>query len=153
MLARIILPVLLGVPLACAADSKRFVIPEFGKVADGKTINTGSIQKAVDEAAVAGGGIVDIPAGTWRRDSIFLKKGVELHLAENAVLLGSTNIEDYPKRDTRIEGHFEPWRMALVNAEELDGAASAARACWIVTASRSGRSSGSAAGRTRSAPT
>ncbi len=121
MLARIILPTLLSISLACAAGTKRFVISEFGAVADGKTINTVSIQKAIDQAAAAGGGIVDIPAGTWRSGSIFLKKDVELQLAENAVLLGSTNIEDYPKRDTRIEGHFEPWRMALVNAQELEG--------------------------------
>jgi polygalacturonase len=35
------------------------------------------------------------------------------------VLFGSDNIEDYPKINTRIEGHFEPWRMALVNAQKL----------------------------------
>jgi polygalacturonase len=107
--------------LACAQDAKRFSIPDFGAVADGKTINTAAIQKAIDQAAGAGGGVVEIPAGTFRSGSIFLKKGVELFLAENAVLLGSTNIEDYPKMETRIEGHFEPWRMALVNATQLDG--------------------------------
>ncbi|MES2657634.1 MAG: glycosyl hydrolase family 28 protein [Verrucomicrobiota bacterium] len=112
--------VLLLAPLACAAELKHFPISEFGAVADGKTINTAAIQKAIDQAAIDGGGVVEIPAGTFRSGSIFLKKGVELHLAENAVLLGSTDIEDYPKRDTRIEGHFEPWRMALVNAQEMD---------------------------------
>ncbi|MEO5916569.1 MAG: glycosyl hydrolase family 28 protein [Luteolibacter sp.] len=106
--------------LACAAELKHFPISEFGAVADGKTINTAAIQKAIDQAAGAGGGVVEIPAGTFRSGSIFLKAGVELNLAENAVLLGSTDIEDYPKRETRIEGHFEPWRMALVNAEEID---------------------------------
>ena len=106
--------------LACAQDAKHFPIPDFGAVADGKTINTAAIQKAIDQAAAAGGGVVEIPAGTWRSGSIFLKSGVDLNLAENAVLLGSTNIEDYPKRDTRIEGHFEPWRMALVNAQQMD---------------------------------
>ncbi len=106
--------------LACAQDAKRFPITDFGAVADGKTINTAAIQKAIDQAAAAGGGVVEIPAGTWRSGSIFLRSGVDLNLAENAVLLGSTNIEDYPKRDTRIEGHFEPWRMALVNAQQMD---------------------------------
>lgn len=90
-------------------------------MADGKTINTAAIQKTIDQAAENGGGVVEIPAGSFRSGSIFLKKGVELHLSENAVLLGSTDIEDYPKRDTRIEGHSEPWRMALVNAREIDG--------------------------------
>ena len=85
------------------------------------TLNTSAIQKAIDSAAAAGGGMVEIPAGTFPSGSIFLKHGVGLELAENAVLLGSTDIEDYPKRETRIEGHFEPWRMALVNAREMDG--------------------------------
>jgi polygalacturonase len=106
--------------LACAQEAKHFPISDFGAVADGKTINTAAIQKAIDQAAAAGGGVVEIPAGNWRSGSIFLKAGVDLNLAENAVLLGSTNIEDYPKRETRIEGHFEPWRMALVNAQQMD---------------------------------
>jgi polygalacturonase len=96
-----------------------FSVADFGAVADGKTINTEAIQKTID-AAAATGGVVEIPAGTFLSGSIFLKPGVELRLAKKAVLLGSKNIEDYPKRKTRIEGHFEPWRMALVNAQELE---------------------------------
>jgi alpha-L-rhamnosidase len=97
---------------------ERFAVTDFGAVADGQTVNTAAIQKAIDTAA-KGGGTVVIPAGVFCSGSIFLKPGVNLHLAEGAVLLGSTNIEDYPKRLTRIEGHFEPWRMALVNAQGL----------------------------------
>lgn len=110
---------LLALPvIATAAD---LVITDHGAVADGVTLNTAAIQSAIDAAQSAGGGRVVIPAGTFRSGSIFLKPGVELHLAEGAVLLGSNNIEDYPKRETRIEGHFEPWRMALVNAEKIEG--------------------------------
>jgi polygalacturonase len=99
---------------------KRYVISDFGAVGDATTLNTTAIQKAIDTAAAAGGGVVEVPKGTFRSGSIFLKNGIELHLADGAVLLGSANIEDYPKRETRIEGHFEPWRMALVNAQQLD---------------------------------
>ncbi len=115
------------VPLVAAADAaaaapaaKRFVVSAFGAVADGVTLNTAAIQKAIDAAGAAGGGVVEIPAGKFRSGSIFLKAGVELFLGEGAVLLGSKQIEDYPKRETRIEGHFEPWRMALVNAQQMD---------------------------------
>lgn len=113
--------ILLATTLACAAELKRFPITGYGAVPDGTTLNTAAIQKAIDEAAAGGGGVVEIPAGNFRSGSIFLKKGVELNLAENAVLLGSNQIEDYPKVETRIEGHFEPWRMALVNASGLEG--------------------------------
>ena len=104
-------------PLCQAAD--HFPITGFGAVADGKTLNTEAIQKAIDGAAEKGG-VVVIPKGTFLSGSIFLKPGVELHLEKDAVLLGSNRIEDYPKRETRIEGHFEPWRMALLNAQGMD---------------------------------
>lgn len=103
------------------AAEKRFAISDFGAVGDTTTLNTTAIQKAIDAAAAAGGGVVEIPKGTFLSGAIFLKQGVGLHLAQGAVLLGSTNIEDYPKRETRIEGHFEPWRLALVNAQQLTG--------------------------------
>lgn len=103
------------------AAGKRVAVTEFGAVGDGKTLNTLAIQKAIDTTEAGGGGVVELPKGTFRSGSIFLRKGVELWLAEGAVLLGSTDIADYPKRETRIEGHFEPWRMALVNAQGLAG--------------------------------
>ena len=107
-------------PVPAGMAAKPFAITAYGAVADGKTLNTAAIQQAIDAAAAAGGGVVRIPAGTFRSGAIFLKKDVELYLDEGAVLLGSNQIEDYPKRETRIEGHFEPWRMALVNAQQLD---------------------------------
>ena len=105
---------------APAAGGRHFLVTDFGAVGDVTTLNTVAIQGTIEAAAAAGGGVVEIPPGTFRSGSIFLRAGVELHLAAGAVLLGSTNIEDYPKRETRIEGHFEPWRMALVNAQHLE---------------------------------
>ena len=106
-------------PLAHAGA--RFPITDFGAVADGTTLNTEAIAKAIDAAAAApNGGEVVIPAGRFLSGSIFLKSGVSLHLEKKAVLLGSNRIEDYPKRKTRIEGHFPEWRMALVNVQEMD---------------------------------
>lgn len=105
--------------LPAGAAEEKFRITDFGAVADGRTLNTAAIQNAID-AAAGQGGVVGIPEGTFLSGSIFLKPNVELHLDKGAVLLGSNRIEDYPKRETRIEGHFEPWRMALVNAQGMD---------------------------------
>ncbi len=99
---------------------ERYLITDFGAVAGGTVLTTVAIQTAIDNAAAKGGGTVVVPAGIFRSGSIFLKPGVGLHLAKGAVLRGSANIEDYPKRMTRIEGHFEPWRMALVNAQGIE---------------------------------
>jgi polygalacturonase len=105
---------------ATPSTLKHYVITDYGAVADGTTLNTAAIQKAIDTATAAGGGVLEIPKGTFLSGAIFLKKGVELYLDEGAVLLGSQNIEDYPKQMTRIEGHSEPWRLALVNISNMD---------------------------------
>src|SRR5438067_1134778 len=102
------------------AEPKRFDISEHGAVGDGKTLNTKAIQSAIDQCAGSGGGTLVVPKGEFLSGALFLKPGVNVELLEGAVLKGSTNIEDYPKANTRIEGHFEPWRAALLNADKAD---------------------------------
>ncbi|HET7536908.1 MAG TPA: glycosyl hydrolase family 28-related protein, partial [Candidatus Didemnitutus sp.] len=121
MLRRLFLRLCAPCSLLAASHAADFSVTDFGAKADDSALDTAGIQAAIDHAAQNGGGRVVLPKGTFRSGSIFLKAGVELHLEEGAVLLGSNNIEDYPKRETRIEGHFEPWRMALVNAQQIDG--------------------------------
>lgn len=101
-------------------DRERYLITDYGAVGDESTINTQAIQKAIDTASESGGGVVVIPKGVFRSGSIFIKPGVGLHVEKGGVLQGSQQLEDYPKLNTRIEGHFEPWRMALVNAQHVD---------------------------------
>ncbi len=105
---------------ATPSKKRHYLITDYGAVADGATLNTAFIQKAIAAATANGGGVLEIPRGTFLSGSIFLKPGVELYLDEGAVLLGSQNIDDYPKQMTRIEGHFEPWRLALVNASNME---------------------------------
>jgi alpha-L-rhamnosidase len=99
---------------------KRFNIADHGALGDGVTLNTKAIQATIDDCAQKGGGTVVIPKGIFLSGSVFLKPGVNLEIQEEGVLKGSTNIEDYPKATTRIEGHFEPWRAALLNADKTD---------------------------------
>ena len=97
------------------AYSRDASIVEFGAKSDGTTLNTQAIQQAIDAVSEAGGGRLTVPEGVFKTGALTLKSGVELHLANDAVLLGSTDLVDYPKQMTRIEGHFEPWRPALLN--------------------------------------
>lgn len=96
-------------------------VADTGAVAGGERVCTEGIQRAIDRVGAAGGGRVTVPAGVFKTGAVTLKQGVELHLAEGAVLLGSTDLADYPRQMTRIEGHFEPWRPAVVNASGLTG--------------------------------
>lgn len=73
-------------------------ILDFGAKADGVTINTSAIQNAIDVCHQKGGGTVIVPAGDFLTGSLTLKDNIEFHLAHNAVLLGSTDPDDYPMR-------------------------------------------------------
>ena len=70
-----------------------------GAMADGVTLNTESIQKAIDLCAENGGGRVEVPAGTFVTGTIWLKSHVELYLEQGAVLKASTNMDDYNELD------------------------------------------------------
>lgn len=76
--------------------NKDFIITNYGAVGDGQTLNTLSIQKAIDACASAGGGKVIIPSGTFKSGTILLKSNVEIHFEQNSVLLSSTDVVDFP---------------------------------------------------------
>lgn len=105
---------------AAEAPANGVSITAFGAVGDGQTLNTAKIQAAIDALAAKGGGAVVIPKGIFLSGAIFLKPRVNLYLEEGAVLKGSTNVADYPITRTRIEGHFEDWLPALINADGCD---------------------------------
>ncbi|HTG66275.1 MAG TPA: glycosyl hydrolase family 28 protein [Flavobacterium sp.] len=82
-----------------AKTQKEFLITNYGAKADGKTLNTIAIQKAIDAAFKNKGGCVVFPKGEFLSGSIQMKSNVSLRLEEGAVLLGSTNPKDYYKMD------------------------------------------------------
>jgi parallel beta-helix repeat protein len=93
----IILIALFAILLPFNGYTQDYNILEFGATPDGVTLNTSFIQKAIDKASSSGGGRVIVPKGVFLTGSIILKSNVELHLKRNAILLGSTNPEDYKK--------------------------------------------------------
>ncbi len=104
-----------------AAD-RNFEVTAYGAKGDGLTKNTVALQKAIDACAAAGGGKVVLPKGRYLTGSLTLRSHVELHLDEDATLLGSTLMEDYPPhpfpkfRSLRDKGGFP----ALIYAEEAE---------------------------------
>ena len=84
--------------------ARLFRITDFGARADGTTLNTTAIAKAIAECAKAGGGRVVVPAGTFLTGAIHLKSNVDLHVSEGATLLFDTNPSSYPLVFTRWEG-------------------------------------------------
>jgi alpha-L-rhamnosidase len=115
-----ILPLLLALEFNSVMAEDLSIIAS-GAVPDGKTLNTKAIQSAIDQLASNGGGAVVVPTGHFLTGALFLKPKVNLNIQTGGVLMGSTNIEDYPAMPTRIEGHTQVWRPALLNASGCDG--------------------------------
>jgi polygalacturonase len=86
------------------STSTEWNVADFGAAADGKTVCTGAIQKAVDACAAAGGGRVVFPGGRFLTGPIFLKSHVHVDIPEGTVLLGITEFDKVPSVRTRWEG-------------------------------------------------
>jgi polygalacturonase len=59
---------------------KIFSANDYGAVNDGATLSSPAIQKAINECASKGGGIVTLKPGTYVSGSIFLKDKVNLRI-------------------------------------------------------------------------
>ncbi len=106
--------------VAAPSAKKHFIITYYGALADETTMATAAIQKTIDTAAAAGGGVVEIPKGGFLTGALFFKPGVDLFLDEGSILWGSQDITDFPTQVTRIEGHFTEWPVALINFYKMD---------------------------------
>ena len=91
---------------------------DIGIIGDGTTINTATIQSAVDSLADNGGGCLRFPKGKYLTGSIMLRSNVHLHLDRNATILGSTNPDDYRAVATEDEDiRKDNSKLALLIAE------------------------------------
>ncbi len=81
--------------MAITCQGRTFDITDFGAGDDTTHLSTEAIQKAIDACTAAGGGIVEVPAGSYKTGSLMLRSNVNLHLQAGATLYGSTDIADY----------------------------------------------------------
>lgn len=103
------------------AEKRRIDITQapYYAVGDGKTLNTASIQKAIDDCGV--NDCVYIPQGTFLSGALRLHSDMEIFFADGAALCGSTQMEDYyPKIDSRFEGLEMKCLSSLINIGFLD---------------------------------
>lgn len=70
-------------------------ILEKGAVADGKSVNTDSIQSALDACDMSGGGTVVVPPGHFVSGPLHLRSNVELRIAPGALLEGMRDIDGW----------------------------------------------------------
>ncbi|MBV8830668.1 MAG: glycoside hydrolase family 28 protein [Acidobacteriaceae bacterium] len=66
-----------------------FDVRTFGATADGKTLDTAAINRAIESASNSGGGTVRFPAGNYLSYSIHLKSNVTLSLETGTTIIGA----------------------------------------------------------------
>ena len=67
----------------------------FGAHGDGRALDTGALQHAIDAAAAAGGGVAYVPPGTYLTGTLQIRSRVTLYLEAGATLAASPRREDY----------------------------------------------------------
>lgn len=81
--------------LPITTEAKDYKASMFGIMSDGVTLNTGSIQKAVNYISENGGGRLVFYVGRYLTGAVELKSNVTIQLEEGAVLVGVPSIYDY----------------------------------------------------------
>ncbi len=88
---------------------------EFGAVGDGTTKDTAAIAATIAAASQAGGGTVLLPAGRYLTGTVSLASCITLHLDSGAVILGSSQADDYPVMPAgTVEGLNQDVRLSLI---------------------------------------
>jgi polygalacturonase len=85
-------------------------IKNYGAKGDGKTLDTASINRAIDAAAAQGGGTIYFPAGTYLSFSIHLKSNITLYLDNGATILAADPKEHKGSYDLPEPNEFDMYQ-------------------------------------------
>jgi len=103
------------------AAEQLYDICDYGAKADGQTLCTTSIQKAIDTCSKLGGGTVYLSPGTFLTGTIYLKTGVTLRLDPACTLLGSKDLKDYPPTVQAFRSYTDNYTdKSLIYAEKTE---------------------------------
>ena len=80
-------------------SGKIFNVVDFGAVADGVTINTEAVQRAIDACAEQGGGTVLFSCGDFVLSTVFLKSNITIRIDAAAKILGAPSFYDYAPQE------------------------------------------------------
>jgi polygalacturonase len=84
-------------------------VNNFGAKGDGVAIDGNAINKAIDEAANAGGGTVYFPAGNYLSGSIHLKSNICLFIDQGATLIASSDSDQFDKPEKSTNDIYQDY--------------------------------------------
>ncbi len=97
-----------GAATAAAAQGI-FDVRKYGATGDGKTLDSDAVNRAIEAAVAAGGGVVVFPAGSYLCFSIHLKSQVHLHLLQGSAIVAA---------DSPLPGEQTGYRGGVYDAAE-----------------------------------
>ena len=97
-----------------------FNILNYGANADGLTLNSSAINKAIEECAKQGGGTVLIPRGSFVTGPIIMKSNINLHVAKGAFIIFTKDFDQYPLVRSSFEGVDAARCQSPLVAENLE---------------------------------
>jgi DNA sulfur modification protein DndE len=100
-----------------------FNILSYGAVADGFTLNSAAINKAIDECAKNGGGVVLVPRGSFVSGPIVMQSNINLHLDNGALIIYTNDFGQYPLVVSSFEGVDAARCQSPLVAENLENIA------------------------------
>jgi polygalacturonase len=107
------------------SDSMVFNVLDYGARGDGKANDAAAIQKAIDACAKTGGRVL-LPAGrTFYSGAIYLKGNIDFHVEKGAILLGSSNEEDYGLYADALINAVDAPNISITGGGQINGNASA----------------------------
>lgn len=74
-------------------------VVDFGAIADGQTLCTKAVQKAVDVCSENGGGVVFFEKGKYVLSTVFLKSNVTIEIPNGVEILGANSYYDYAQEE------------------------------------------------------
>lgn len=93
-------------------------LTDFGAVGDGQTLCTEAFSKAMKHLASKGGGCLVVPEGLWLTGPIQFESCTELHLDRGALVLFTTDYDEYPFVKSIYEGNTAHKKMSPLWAYE-----------------------------------
>jgi polygalacturonase len=111
-------------PARPSIPDRSFKITDYGAVGDGKTYDTGAIEKAIAACRSAGGGTVDVPAGKFLTAPFVLASNLNLHLESGSTILLSDKPDDFALNRGRYESCItlkDGHDVAITGSGTIDG--------------------------------
>jgi polygalacturonase len=96
-----------------------FNIKTYGAKPNGTTLNTSSINRAIEACSKKGGGVVLIPEGLWLTGPVVLKNNVNLYVKSAAILQFTSDFNQYPLVMGTYEGRRSARNQAPLSGENL----------------------------------